>query len=482
MKYLATFAIIVLILQVGIVSGEESSSKRSDIIQYSKSADQTVLDVRIKKKLEWLSDQKFGALVSWGPCVEWGGVQSWLLSPEKKVRSWARPDTFEPWILHKKDMKPFSAAYFDLYKQFDPRAFDSEKLAKTLKQAGVRYAGLTTKHHDGFCMFDTLTTDFKITSRQSPYASHPKADITADLYNSLRKEGLGTLCYFSKSDWHTPYYWNPQFPVTTRDVNYDTQKHPDLWNKFKEYTYRQIKELMSNYGKMDILWLDGGQVRPPRMNIDMERIASMARSNHPDLLIVDRRAKSKYENYVTPEQHVPKKPINTMWEACATIQKGGWVWHKNANFHSQQDLVHRLIRIVSDGGNYLIGIGPDADGRLQPEVEERLMAMGKWLTVNGEGIYNTRRGDFKKNRVNKDIVYTLSKDGQHAYMHLLAWPKGFLTVNSPIAIKEGSDITMLGHETPLKWELKENTLIVDLSGFEKPCKHAWVFKLTLEKK
>jgi len=459
---------------------KNSASDRSDIIQHSDYVDQTRLDDHIKKKLEWLSDQKFGALVSWGPCVEWGGSQSWSLDPDDKVAPWARPDTFEPWIRYKKDMKLFSAAYFDLYKQFDPREFDSDELVKILKQAGIRYAGLTTKHHDGFCMFDTLTTDFKITSRQCPYASHPKADITAALYESLHNQGLGTLCYFSKSDWHSPYFWNPQFPVINRNVNYQIREHPALWNKFKEYTFRQIEELMSQYGRMDILWLDGGQVQPPLMDIDMDRIASMARSRHPDLLIVDRTVGGKYENYVTPEQKVPERPIEGVWEACGTIQTAGWICRKNAEFWTEQDLIHRLIRIVSDGGNYLIGVGPDADGRLQYQVESRLRAMGKWLAVNGEGIYGTCRGDFQKNRENKDIVYTVSKDGQYAYMHLLAWPEGsVVTVNSPMEIRDGSDITMLGSKKPLKWERKRNLLTIDISNIEKPCEHAWVLKFRL---
>jgi alpha-L-fucosidase len=216
------------------------------------------------------------------------------------------------------------------------------------------------------------------------------------------------------------------------------------------------------------------------MDIDMDRIASMARTHHEDLLIVDRTVGGKYEIYITPEQHIPKKPIKTMWEACATIQKQGWTWRKNATFWSEQELVHRLIRIVSDGGNYLIGIGPDANGLLQAEVEERLIAMGKWLAVNGEAIYGTRRGDFKKNRANENIVYTLSKDGQYAYMHLLAWPEGCLEVSIPVAIKAGSSITMLGYEEPLKWELKEKRLIVDIPDIEKPCEYAWVLKINLD--
>ncbi len=491
MRYCTVIFLIVIMLQAGVVAEANptakskntgNAAKRSDIMQYSKNLNQGNLDMRIKQKLQWLSDQKFGALISWGPCVIWGGVQSWLLCPEKRVTPWARPDSFEPWIRYHKNMKAFSDAYFDLYKQFNPYAFDADKVAQTLKQAGIRYAGLTTKHHDGFCMFDTLTTDFKITSRQCPYAANAKADITGALYEALHKQGLGTLCYFSKPDWHSPYFWCPRFPVTSRSVNYDTRKYPQIWNKFKEYTYRQIKELMSNYGKMDILWLDGGQVRPPTMDIDMDRIASMARSYQPDLLIVDRTVGGKYENYTTPEQHIPKKPIKGMWEACGTIQKHGWVWQKNATYWSAQELIHRLIRIVSDGGNYLIGIGPDAQGRLGPEVEKRLAAMGKWLAVNGEGIYKTRRGDFRKNRANKDIVYTMSKDGHYAYMHLLAWPKNSLVVHDPVAIKPSSTITMLGNKSPLKWKLSNDCLILNFANVRKPCQYAWVLKITLVKK
>ena len=480
-NHLVLLSAIAVLSPVCMGIAAEPAAERTDIIEHSRDGETTPIEARIHRRLEWLKDQKFGALVCWGPSVEWGGVQSWFLCPEKGVESWARPDSFEPWIRHKKDIKAMSGAYFEVYKQFDPRAFDADELVNALSEAGVRYAGLTTKHHDGFCLFDTRTTDFKITSRQCPYATHPKADVAAAFYESLGKARLGTLCYFSKSDWHTPYYWSPRFPVVDRNANYDTAKHPELWNEFKGFTYRQIEELMSRYGKMDILWLDGGQVRPPNMDIDMDRIASMARSHQPDLLIVDRTVGGKHENYITPEQHIPAHPINATWEACMTIQKEGWIWRKNATYWPAQELVHRLVRIVSDGGNYLIGLGPDADGRLTPEVEARLEAIGEWLAVNGEGIYGTRAGDFQKNRANRHIVYTLSKDKRHAYMHLLAWPERRLAVQSPVAVEAASNIMMLGRETPLKWELEDGRLVVHFEGVEKPCRHAWVLKIKLNR-
>jgi len=454
------------------------ASKRGDIIQHSKEAIEVSENERIRRKLEWLSDLKFGALVCWGPSVEWDGNQSWFLCPD--ATSWACPDTFKPWIRYNKDLEAMSAAYWDVYKQFDPKEFDAEKLIQTIKQAGMRYAGLTTKHHDGFCLFDTMTTDFKITSRQCPYASNPKADIAAAFYEAMNKAEIGTLFYFSKSDWHTPYYWNPQFPVINRNINYDAAKHPELWNKFKEYTYRQIEELMTNYGNVDILWLDGGQVRPPRMDIDMDKIADMTRKHNPGAIIVDRTVGGKYENYITPEQYVPTRPVSgIMWETCKTISTHGWIHRNNAEYLPANELLHMLIRVVSDGGNLLLGFGPDSQGRLAPEVEERLAVMGAWLDVNGEGIYETRRGDFVKNRANENIVYTLSKDGLYAYMHLLAWPEGELEVNDPVSIKAGSAITMLPGKTPLKWQLKEGRLIVDFDGIEKPCKHAWALKIVV---
>src|SRR6185436_2454652 len=169
-------------------------------------------------------------------------------------------------------------------------------------EAGMRYMIFTTKHHDGFCMFDTKETDYKITGTLSPYAANPRSNVTLQLFDAFRKNGFLVGAYFSKADWNNKDYWWPYFPPKDRNVNYDPKKYPERWNAFKDFTYNQLKELMSQYGKVDILWLDGGWVRPLStvdttvewqrgikidQDIDMKKIAGMARSYQPGLLMVD---------------------------------------------------------------------------------------------------------------------------------------------------------------------------------------------------
>ncbi len=270
-------------------------------------------DPLVQQKLAHWQDIKFGLMMHWGTYSEWGIVESWSICPED-----------EGWTQRK---GPYASNYFDYVKAyenlqttFNPTKFDPDKWAAAAKDAGMKYVVFTTKHHDGFCMFDTKQTDYKVTSPKTPFSKNPKANIAKEIFNSFRKDGFMIGAYFSKPDWHCPYYWWPYFPPKDRNVNYDPKKYPERWNDFKNYTYNQIQELMTGYGRIDILWLDGGWVRPKstidtsvdwqrgityNQDIDMPRIAKMARSHQPGLLVVDRTVSGKYENYVTPEQTIP---------------------------------------------------------------------------------------------------------------------------------------------------------------------------------
>jgi alpha-L-fucosidase len=228
--------------------------------------------------------------------------------------------------------------------------------------------------------------------------------VTKEIFDAFRKEGFSVGAYFSKPDWHSDDYWWRYFPPKDRNVNYDVKKHPERWQAFKDYTYNQIKELMSQYGKVDILWLDGGWVRPLAtldttvawqrginidQDIDMKRIAEMARSYQEGLLIVDRTVAGEYENYTTPEQEVPNEPLSFPWETCMTMGNS-WSFVPNDNYKSSQKLVQLLVKIVSRGGNFLLNIGPGPDGDWDPVAYSRLKDIGNWMAINGEGIYNSK--------------------------------------------------------------------------------------------
>ncbi len=211
-------------------------------------------DEKVLQKLEEWQDLKFGLLMHWGAYSQWGIVESWSICPEDygwcKREKGSNPDDY---FTYKKE-------YENLKLSFNPVHFEPEKWAAAAKDAGMKYVVFTTKHHDGFCMFDTKYTDYKITDEDCPFSVNPRANVTKEIFNAFRAEGLWAGAYFSKPDWHCPYYWDPKFPPLDRNVNYDPEEHPEEWEKYVQFTQNQIMELCTDYGKLDILWLDGGWV------------------------------------------------------------------------------------------------------------------------------------------------------------------------------------------------------------------------------
>lgn len=352
-------------------------------------------DPLVSKTLSQWQDQKFGIMISWGLYSHKGILESWGLCPED-----------EDWIGRNGYTDYFSYAtdYRNTRFQFNPVNFDAAKWAKALKAGGAKYMIFITKHHDGFCMFDSKYTEFKITSADVPFAANTKANVAKVIFEAFRAEGFSVGAYFSKPDWSAPGFWWPYFPPKDRNPNYDITKHPDQWNKYVQYTHNQINELVSDYGKLDILWLDGCWVRPLNtinkhveefcrypfdMDIDMKNIAENARKKQPGMLIVDRWVPGPFEDYLTPEQKTPEKALQVPWESCITLGTN-WGWTAHENYKSTRQLIHLLVNIVAKGGNLLLGIGPDGEGEFSPEVYERINGMGAWLQANGDAIYGTR--------------------------------------------------------------------------------------------
>jgi len=442
-------------------------------------------DSLVLKKLEWFQDAKFGLMMHWGPYSQWGVVESWSICSED-----------EPWCRRSiPDYVEYKRRYEQLPKTFNPVKFDPASWAKAAKEAGMKYVVHTTKHHDGFSMFDTKETDYRITGPGVPFATHPQANIVKEIFDAFRKEGFGIGAYFSKPDWHSPDYWAPEWATPDRNVNYDTEKYPERWQKFCDFTYRQIEELMTGCGRVDILWLDGGWVRPYpplppefrgilkrpfNQDINMPKIAAMARSHQPGLIIVDRTVAGKYENYRTPEQEIPEKPLDYVWETCMTMGNS-WSYVPNDKYKSTNRLIHLLIDIVSKGGNFLLNIGPNAEGELPAESLKRLKEIGAWLKTNGEAIYKTRPvAPYKESK----ICLTSLSDGTIYALYLAdedeAAPPPTIELYSH-APGPGAKIEMLGVSRPLKWEKTGKGVVIhvpDSAVKNPPCRHAWVFKIS----
>ncbi len=423
------------------------TAKRNDIIGHSRASD--ISDAEqpawLRQRLEWLMDQRFGCILHWGPYSQWDCCESWPLVP---ADSWARPDNLNCWIERDRDLARFSRDYRALNRTFNPTDFDPDAWAATLADAGMRYVALTTKHHDGFCLYDTRTTDYRITHPDCPFHNNPRADIVKAAFDAFRGRGLAISCYFSKSDWNSPDYWAPDFPVRDRNPNYDTHAHPDRWERFVKFTHRQIAELMTGYGKIDILWLDGGQVRPPDQDIRMAEIAAMARRHQPGLIFADRTVGGRYEDFITPEQEIPEQPMSVPWESCITLGHA-WKYVSDDHYKSAAAVVRMLAETTAKGGNLLLGVGPDPQGRIPTEATVRLKAIGAWLRVNGEAIYATRplppfqSGAIRFTR-KADIGYAIA-------LEPVGNVKGNQLQIQGLQPLDATPVHLLGYPTPLTW-------------------------------
>ncbi len=286
--------------------------------------------------------------------------------------------------------------------------------------------------------------------------------------------------YFSKPDWHSQYYWWDYFATPNRNVNYKIERHPERWEKFKDFTFNQIEELMSNYGKLDILWLDGGWVAPGRQDIDMDKIATMTRQHQSDIMIVDRTIRGKYENYQTPERSIPADQLPFPWESCIPLSSD-WGWIPDAKFKTPSEVIALLIEVTAKGGNLLLGVGPTPDGIIQPEVETILSEVGSWLKDNGKGIYNTR---ITENYNSNNVWFTADKDQKTIYaLYIPSEESGYPSYiewegNNPI---KGGKVTLLQNGKRVKWDTKNNKTRITLPKIKNNANLPMVFSFTSEK-
>ena len=346
----------------------------------------------VLRQLEWFKDQKLGLMVHWGLYNQLGMKESWPLVDDLDWTKWQFPDK-----LSNKEVKEI---YMQLHKGMLPLRFDPEEWAEIASNAGFRYLTLTTKHHDGFCMWDTKTTDYKITGSACPFHNHKHADVVKALYNAFRAKDMGIFVYFSRADFACPYYWEEGYLMqdgTRRVPSYDPALKPDTWKKFQAYVRDQLLELATEYGKIDCLWFDGGC---DGYTLGLPDITAEIRKIQPWVMSVIRNGGGECEDFLTPELFVPDEALKVPWETCTTMGKpyeeNGHRKYVSFGYSFDQEymkpieMVHLLVDIIAKGGNLALNIAPQPDGPVPRNAILALEAFGAWMKVFGDAVYGTR--------------------------------------------------------------------------------------------
>ncbi len=387
-----------------------------------------------KPDIKWFVHDRFGMFIHWG--------------------IYAMPARHE-WV---KQHEEIPEEKYDIYfKYFNPDLFDATQWAKNAKQAGMKYAVITTKHHDGFCLFDSKYTDYKATNTPA------KRDLIREYVDAFRAEGLKIGFYHSLIDWHHPHFTIDDIHVLRNHPDREKLNQSRDMSKYREYLHNQVRELLTNYGKIDIMWFDfsypadsnkpAGWMGKGRQDWDSENLVKLVRSLQPHILVNNRLDLPDQWDFITPEQiDVPEalkvdgKPV--VWEACHTFS-GSWGYHRDEESWKSVDvLVKMLIDCVSKNGNLLLNVGPTARGEFDNRAIERLSGIGEWMKRHSRSIYGCTAApdEFK---TPKDCRLTYNPETNRLYIHIFSWPFTFLQVDFGNRI-EYAQLLNDASEIPLK--------------------------------
>lgn len=367
------------------------------------------------ERLQWWTDARFGMFIHWGLFTVPGG-------------EWKGKNIYAEWIMDEAYIP--RAEYEQIAKQFNPVKYDPDEWARIAKDAGMKYIVFTSKHHEGFAMWDTKATDYSIAKR-TPYGK----GVLKELAEATRRQGLHFGTYYSIMDWHhpsqsgaTPGHYNP----TTID--------PKRKREYIDEMKAELKELVTETGT-EILWFDGEWLNW-WTNEDARELYAYLHSLDPKLIINNRIGKGRdgmqgmdkgegVGDFGTPEQEIPVRGFGpgVYWESCMTVNDHWGFVKRDRNWKSPETIVRNLIDVASKGGNYLLNVGPTAEGLIPQPSVERLAEVGKWMKVNGESIYGTQASPFAA-----PVAWgrATSKPGR-LYLHVFDWPKdGQLTLPSGI--------------------------------------------------
>lgn len=353
------------------------------------------------KRMEWWTEARFGMFIHWG-LYSVASRHEWVQSREKLSKD----------------------AYKKYFDAFDPDLYDPVEWARKAKATGMKYVVITAKHHEGFSLWDTKFSEYKATN------SKAKRDLLRPLIEAFRKEGLRVGLYFSLIDWD-----HPEFEIDRlhpmRDSKEARLQARDM-NKYRAFMRNQLTELLTQYGRIDQLFLDysySGAEGKGRLDWDSESLVKLVRKLQPDIILDDRLDLMDTNwgwDYKTPEQYIPKEwpKVNgyqVAWETCQTFS-GSWGYYRDEyTWKSSHQLVTMLSEVVSKGGNLLLNIGPNARGTLDSRAEERMIEIGNWMKFNNRAIYGCTQAPMEFSKP-ENCFLTYNPITKRLYVHVINWP------------------------------------------------------------
>jgi alpha-L-fucosidase len=376
-------------------------------------------------RMEWWKDARFGMFIHWGlyaiPAGEYQG---------------RRNEGIGEWIM---DHQQIPIAEYEKYApQFNPVKFNAKEWVQIAKDAGMKYIVITSKHHDGFGLWDSKVSEWDVMDA-TPF----KRDILKELADACEAEGIKLCFYHSIMDWHHPDAQAILEPDYNRGRE-STDINPNFPRYLENYMKPQLQELLTNYGDIGVVWFDGEWV-PDYTSEQGKDVYNFVRNLKPDVIINNRVDKGRQGmmgmnkegdfagDFGTPEQEIPDTGMPGVdWESCMTMNDTWGFKHFDENWKSEETLIRNLVDIVSKGGNFLLNVGPQADGEIPAASVERLAAMGRWMKFNGESIYGAEASP-----VEHPVWGRYTSKGNKIYAHVFEWPaNGKLDVNGIGTVKK----------------------------------------------
>jgi alpha-L-fucosidase len=436
--FITSGIVLLLIAGMGTSTGKREQSANAEI---EKEKATTETQEQRDSRMAWWRDARFGMFIHWGLYAVPAG-------------EWKKETDHAEWILETAQIPV--EEYEKFTAQFNPVKFDAKEWVNIAREAGMKYIVITSKHHDGFCLFDSQLTDYDVVDA-TPF----KRDILKELSKECHRQGIKICWYHSIMDWHHPDY------LPRRNWEKRSSEAAD-YDRYVEHLKGQVRELLTNYGEIGVMWFDGEWEE----TWSRERgfgLYKYVRSLQPNIIINNRVGKGRggmagtYDpetaagDFGTPEQEIPATGLGYDWETCMTMNDH-WGYNKHDNnWKSTEDLIRKLVDIASKGGNFLLNVGPTAEGLFPQPSVERLRAIGEWMRVNGESIYGTTASLFGKLEWGRSTT-----KGKKLFLHVFDWPEdGKLSVPGLISRAKTAHLLANPHAT-LDVNYREGSAFISL--------------------